>query len=75
MTKRKYRVFGFATEDQLSKGRPTYGTTVSANTPEDAVEFVIKNRRNAKYITYWGVCSTSNFVEMVKGYEGQVRVM
>ena len=75
MVKRKYRVFGFESESFLARGRPDFGTTVSADTPEDAVEYTIKNKRGAKYIKYWGVCSLSNFVEIAVGYGNQVRVM
>ena len=75
MTKRKYRVFGFSSEDTLGRGRPAFGATVSESSPEAAVENVIKNKRGAKNINYFGVCSLSNFVEIAQGYDGQVRLM
>ena len=75
MTKRKYRVFGFDSEMMLDRGRPDFGAIVSANTPEDAVESVIKNKRGAKNINYFGVCSLSNFVAITQGYDGRVRLM
>lgn len=78
MTKRKYRVFGFKSEVFLAKACPVFGTTVTASSPEDAVEYAIKNKRGAKNVEYWGVCSLSNFVEIAVGhspYGRQVRVM
>lgn len=78
MTKRKYRVFGFLSEDMLKRERPNLGTIISADSPEEAVEYTIKNKRGAKNIEYWGVCSLSNFVEIAVGYSPygkQIRVM
>ena len=75
MTKRKYRVFGFDSEIMLNKGRPDFGATVTANTPEDAVESVIKNKRGAKNLSYFGVCALSNYVEVAQGYGEKVYLL
>ena len=75
MTKRKYRVFGFDSEIMLNKGRPDFGAIVTASTPEDAVELVIKNKRGAKNLSYFGVCAFSNYVEIAQGYGGEVKLL
>lgn len=74
-TKRKYRVFGFDSEIMLNKGRPDFGATVTESSPEKAAESVIKNKRGAKNLSYFGVCALSNYVEVAQGYGGEVKLL
>ena len=75
-SRRKYRIFGFSTETQMSSGRPVIGGSIMASYGDEAVEkYLAKYPVYAKRCDLWISISDSNINKIASNREGEVHVM
>ena len=67
--KRQYRLFGFIGPNEQRSGTPVFGILVFGESPEEAVEYIIDNVRDARQIKYWTVYSNNTTIKIVKESE------